>query len=590
MPTLKGPGRIIFRLMKRSLWLVLFPLVAFGQPDTQTNFPKDYFSSPLNIPLELSGNFGELRPNHFHTGLDFTTHGMEGLAVLSAADGYVSRIKISPWGYGKAIYVTHPNGFTTVYGHLSKYNDAIGNFIEKKQYIAQTFEIEIFPAPGEFPVRKNEVIAWSGNTGSSGGPHLHFEIRETVSEDALNPLLFGLPVKDNVPPEVVSLLICPATPSDIVNGQNGTKRIPLKKSGTKYVFANVADSITVYGTIGFAIEAFDKETNPTGKNGVYAIRLLRSGKLIYSHKFDRMPFDKSRFINCFIDYKEHERTNRFLMRSFLLPNNQLPVYDSLVNRGYCVFASDSITKFTYSLSDAFGNTTTFDFKVRSLKKQPPYTDVITKPVPFVQVLLWDTTNFFEENSFTFRTPSGAFYQNEIFSVGIISDFGGIPTVRLGDPYIPIQKECNLTLNAAIPAAFQSKALIVKVNTRGGVSPVGGTWAGTGITAGIKEFGTYSIRLDTTAPRITPSNFDLKSKQTDLSALASIKFTITDNLSGIASYNGTIDGKWVLFQYEPKKKTIWYTFDENVGKGSHKLVLVVTDKRGNATTYTKVFTR
>ncbi|HEU4717789.1 MAG TPA: M23 family metallopeptidase, partial [Bacteroidia bacterium] len=245
-------------------------------------YPQNYFRNPLDIPIQLAGNFGELRPNHFHTGVDITTHGQEGLPVHAAADGYISRIKITPWGYGKAIYVTHPNGYTTVYGHLSAYNGNIAAYVEKNQYINESFEIELFPSPGELPVKKGDVIAFSGNTGSSGGPHVHFEIRDTKTEDAINPLLFGLPVKDDVAPVAVSLVVCPAEPGAVVNGQNGTYRIPLKASGGGYVFANPKDSIVAYGRIGFAIEGYDKESVPKGKNGVYAVRLQMENKTICS--------------------------------------------------------------------------------------------------------------------------------------------------------------------------------------------------------------------------------------------------------------------------------------------------------------------
>lgn len=554
-------------------------------------YPKDYFASPMDIALELAGNFGELRPNHFHTGIDITTHGVEGQNVKSAAEGYVSRIKIGPWGYGRVMYITHPNGFTTVYGHLSRFNSTLETYTEKQQYLSESFEVEFFPQPGEFPVKKGELIAFSGNTGSSGGPHLHFEIRDTKTEEALNPLLFGLPVNDNVDPVLVSLVVYPMSPADFVNGSNEPKRFLLKKNGTKYALANATDSIVAYGKIGFAIEAYDKESVPAGKNGVYAIRLQKNKKTIYTHHLDRMPFDKSRFINCFIDYEEHEKLNRFLMRSFLLPNNQLPIYDTVIDKGYSNFQSDSIFKFTYTVSDIFGNKGIADFKVKSLKKAPSIINIEISN-RFIQVLLWDTTNLFEEQDFRFETPSGAFYENGIFRSNIVKAKGGLaPLVFLGDPYMPIQKECSLTIYAAIPEKLQSKALMVTYNDKGSVSPVGGTWTGKGITAGIKEFGEYSIRIDTTAPKITPSNFDLKGKsQTSFAALKSIRFTISDNLAGIASYRATIDGKWVLMQYDPRKKTILHTFDERTGKGEHELVVELTDKCGNKTVYRKRFTR
>src|SRR5574337_1040521 len=222
--------------MKKLILSLLFLSTGMpAQSPVVTNYPKDYFSSPLDIPLVLAGNFGELRPGHFHTGIDCTTHGQEGLNVRAAADGYVSRIKIGPWGYGHVIYVTHPNGYTTVYGHLSKFDDAIGTYVKSHQYASESWEIELFPKEGELPVKKGEVIAFSGNTGSSGGPHLHFEIRDSKTEDALNPLLFGLPVKDKVAPTPFRIMICPAEPDAVINGKHSAQKFTLVKSGSKYI-------------------------------------------------------------------------------------------------------------------------------------------------------------------------------------------------------------------------------------------------------------------------------------------------------------------------------------------------------------------
>ncbi|MDQ3112103.1 MAG: M23 family metallopeptidase [Bacteroidota bacterium] len=554
-------------------------------------YPKNYFISPMDVPLDLSGNFGELRPNHFHTGIDITTHGAEGISVKAAADGYVSRIKIGPWGYGRVLYVTHPNGYTTVYGHLSRFNSTMAAFAKNYQYSKENFEIDIVLSAENFPVKQGEIIAYSGNTGSSGGPHLHFEIRDAKTEEALNPLLFGFAVKDNVAPVAVTLVIIPADNNATINGVNVVKKITLKQSGSTYVFANAAESITVFGKVGFAIEAYDKETNPTGKNGVYGIRLACDGQTIYSHHLERIPFDKSRFINCFINYEEHEKHNRFYQQSFLLPNNQLPVYDTTVNNGYCFFPTDMVHQFKYTLFDAYGNAATVNFKVKSLSKSPVVS--AAKPyVPFFRVLAWDTTNVIEANEFLLETPHEAFYKNEIFNYTVDPAKGKVYSAKINfDELIPMQKACTLTVYANVPDSLKSKSLLARINKNGGRAAVGGKWNVNGVTAEIKEFASYIVTVDTTAPHITPANFDLKgAKQSSFATMKSIQFKMSDNFSGIGSFNAFIDGKWVLMEYEPKKNLIWYTFDEHCEKGKHNLVIKVTDKVGNFIVYEKAFVR
>lgn len=577
------------KLLTRYFAILLAPVFLQAQ---EKNYPENYFHSPVEIPLVLSGNFGELRDNHFHTGIDITTHGKEGLNVKAAAGGYVSRIRVGAFGYGKAVYITHPNGFTTVYGHLSKFSDAIATYVKNKQYVNESFEVDLYPEAGELPVKQDEVFAYSGNTGSSGGPHLHFEIRDAKTEEALNPLLFGMPVRDDIAPIAVTLLVSPAEPGSVVNGSNGVKKIPLKRSGNSYVFVNPGDSLVTYGKIGYAVEAYDKESVPHGKNGVYAIRLQADKKTIYAHHLERIPFDKSRYINCFTDYKEHEANNRWYMRSFLLPNNELPIYDTFVNRGYTEFKDNAVHQLKYFISDVAGNTVTISFNVRSLAQQPPYKDVVNLNTPFLQVLVWDQPNLIEEAAFRFETPEKAVYANTTFmwSVPGAKDKNAAPKVVL-DRFIPLHKACTLTVYANVPAALQKRALLVLINKNGRYSPAGGTWTGQGVTGEIKELGTYTVALDTIPPSVKPANFDLKgATAVSFSGLTSIKFTMSDNLSGIASYRATIDGKWVLLEYEPKRKMIWHTFDERTGKGAHELVVRVTDKVGNVTVYEKKFTR
>jgi len=575
--------------MSRLFSIIL--LLLSGSAAAQNKYPQNYFRSPMNIPLKLSGNFGELRPNHFHAGIDVTTAGKEGLSVLASAEGYVTRIKVAPYGYGRVLYVTHANGFVTVYGHLSRFSTPIAAYVEKEQYARESFEVELFPRPGELPVKSGEIIGYSGNTGSSGGPHLHFEIRDAGTEEALNPLLFGLPVEDSVPPVIQSIAVYPLDANTKINGKQAMKRIPVKKSGSKYVFANPKDSVSVSGTVGFAIEGFDQENMRHGKNGVYGAELWLDGKRLYRHRFDRMGFDVSRYINCFIDYPEQKKSKRFLQKSFLGPNNKLPIYDSVQAGGRVQLDDDSTHIVQYVLRDLSGNAALLTFKVKSRSRGHK----LAAP-PAKTVYKWNVENTIrQEKTFSFSIPAEALYDDaEItYSVSPASGKMRSPAISIGNDHIPLQKPCTLSIVPAVQLSdsLKKKLLIAETDLKGGVwGSVGGEFSDGAVVTTVKEFGRYTVALDSTAPTIKPSNFDLKGTQANLGGLKFLGFTVGDNLSGIGSYRLTIDGKWVLLEYEPKKRLLYYVFDKRVGKGEHELLLTVTDKKGNAREYRKKFVR
>ncbi|MFN8714784.1 MAG: M23 family metallopeptidase [Bacteroidota bacterium] len=575
-----------------SALLFAFPALLLAHPEP-TNYPKNYFQTPIDAPLLLAGNFGELRPNHFHAGIDITTQGKEGIAVFAAAEGYVSRIRISPFGYGKALYVTHPNGYTTVYGHLRNFNKDIGMYAERNQYEVELFEIDITVAPGALPVKKGEIIARSGNTGGSGGPHLHFEIRDTKTEDAINPLLFGLPVVDKVAPTIVRVAIIPLDINSYVNGKSQKKYITLKLLKGVYVPATAADSMpTVSGRIGFAVDAYDKESTPHGKNGVYGIRLSINGNDVYAHRLERIPFEHSRYINCFIHYETYINSGTYLQCSYLPQNNLLPVYDTVVNSGSFQPQPLKTYKINYILTDAYGNKATAVFRVKGEKETGR--GIIFTP-PMIDIIPWDSGAVFESTG----EWQLEFLPRSVYSfTELITAFENknpaSPKITICNRNIALHKPCTLSMAVKNTENMLAKAVICEqVITKQKTvrfSALSTTMQNGYAVATVKNFGTYQVKYDTTAPVIRTSNFDLKGqKQNNLSTLKALQFTITDNLSGIKTYRATLNGKWVIADYDAKNNRLTIDLAKHTGTGKCALRLEVADKCGNQSIYLKEFT-
>ena len=315
--------------LKQTFLLLSFLTTLFSY--SQEKYPEDYFRNPLDIAPVIAGTFGELRSNHFHSGIDIKTQGKQGLKIYAAADGYVSRIKVAQYGFGKAIYITHPNGFTTVYAHLSKYSDKIQKYVKSIQYKKEDYQTgSLFFKKNKFPVKKGEIIAFSGDTGSSGAPHLHYEIRNTKTEEILNPLLFGLKPEDTTAPSIQSLKVYPLNNSSRINLQNKSFILPLKNSSKgKYI----ADRISAFGMIGFGINVFDRLDKALNKNGIYSLEMLVNGKRFYYHNVETFSFPESKFINLHIDYEHYKKYKRKYQKTYKETANKLSTYKNLVNNG-----------------------------------------------------------------------------------------------------------------------------------------------------------------------------------------------------------------------------------------------------------------
>lgn len=550
----------------------------------QTNTAKETFSSPLRLPFSFSGNFGELRPSHFHSGLDFRTQGRTGIPVYAAKEGYVSRISVSATGYGNALYLTHPDGNTTVYGHLSRFIPHLEEYVKDKQYYTENFQINVSLTPGEYDVKKGELIAWSGNTGNSGGPHLHFEVRNTKSERAQNPLFYIPGIKDNSAPAILSLYIYPLSSDGHVNRSSSKKRFLITKSPNGYSISN-NPTVEVFGKIGFGIQANDDYGGIGIKCGIYAANLICDGKTVFGFKMDNFSLGQTRYANSQMDYEEEVLKNRKIQRLYKQQGNELDIYNPDNDGGVLELRDGKVHNIQIIVSDAFHNKSSLKFKILSRKYPLPEIKF-----PSSVVFNYNKENKFENEEVKVAIPEGALYDSFNFFYGSSPKRNGCfsKTVEIHDPTVPLQKPMSISIKTKdLPENLEDKSLIVRFNEEGQRSAVGGEYSNGWVSVQCNEFGNYAVAIDTIPPVIIP--LSIKDHKT-LSESGGIRFRIGDNLSGIKVFRGEIDDKWMLFEYNPKTRIITHTFDRNrmeFGK-THHLTLSLTDNKQNKSTYTATF--
>lgn len=575
---------LIIRLLPYFLILLCF---FNGSSLSEYSYVKNYFRSPVDFNLSLTGSFGELRPNHFHSGIDITTDGIEGKNVYAIADGYVSRIKVSAYGFGKAIYINHPNGYTSVYAHLQKFNSAIEQYIKQIQYSKESFEVELFPKNHELIITKGQIIAFSGNTGSSAGPHLHFEIRETKSETPLNPLLFGYPVTDNIPPTINKMIVYPLDRNSMVENGIVSKKFSIKKINGQY-FIDYPHTIKVHGKIGFGIDTHDLQSNSSAKNGVHSIELLLNDKTIYYHKMERFSFNETRYINCHIDYEEKLRNKNNFQKSFLAPNNLLSIYENSINRGIINFNDNNIHYLKYIIKDFNGNKSILSFKVQSTSSFISSSSAVIGP-KYSAIFPFSKKNTFKTTEISIEIPENILYDSLLFEFNKLPSLKDTytPVFQIHNKYTPVHSYFFISIKAdKVPQNFRDKALIVSVENDIKTA-IGGSWEYGFVTAKVRSFGNYAVAVDSIRPIITPLNI---SPNKSMKNEKTIKIRIKDNLSGIKSYKATVDGKWILMEYDAKARVLTYVFDERVSYGRHNFSLTVTDNKNNIANYSATFLR
>lgn len=531
--------------------------------------------SPVEGSILLSGNFGELRTNHFHSGIDFKIGGVIGMPIKSVMEGYVSRISVSPWGYGRALYIDHPNGTTTVYGHLDHFAGEIETFVVDSQYVKQVFGLNIYPPKDLLKVKKGEVVGYGGNTGGSGGPHLHFEIRETESEDILDPIpAFMTKIKDNRAPKIQSLMAYPQTGKGIINGSTSKQIISIKKnkSGGESV-----EAIQAWGEIGFGVKAYDYMDGTSNIYGVRDVSLSVDGEEIFKYEMNKFGFYETRYLNSFVDWEEWTYKKSFYMKSFIDPGNLLRALQAK-DGGMINIEEERIYKLCYTLKDLYGNTEILNFEVEGKKQDLPHYK------PFGTLFTYSKDNEISRDGIDLKIPKGNLYTDIYFSYSMKKNYTPYSPLYNLHKRMPLHSYCPIQItieNDAFPDKSKYGIIFVDRNKR---SWVGGKYEEGKISAEVRELGNYSVAIDTTPPVITeqtPASWGKSRK---------ISFKVRDNLSGISAWSATLGGEFVLFEFDAKTATLFCKYDsKRMKSGTHELKLWVEDGRSNRSEYKKTIT-
>jgi len=567
------------------LLLIIIPV---AYVDAQISIPKNYFSSPLHIGLAVTGSFSEVRPNHFHSGIDFPVQKKEGLPVFAVADGYVSRIKVSPVGFGNALYLDHPNGFTSVYGHLFGYSTEITNYVRSNQYKVKSFEVDLFPATKKdfIYVKKGDLIGYAGNSGSSGGPHLHFELRNTKTENIINPALFGFDITDNYSPYIDFIKLYPEDDNSFVGSSNDNIKFDVKKGKQGDFQLTSKDTLTLWGNFSIGAQAFDFHHNQSDRNGFYSIKMLLDKAVFFSMVCDSFSFAESRYVNASIDFAANYNTGSRIVKSKKLPGNQLSFFKTDSKNGILTFTDNKVHEVVIAIGDLTGNTCNLRFWV---KPQLPagYIQVPVIPDADTTVLFrYNKINKFDNSLVKLEMPSGSLYEDLIFSYKKLPAVSGLYSSLhcLHTAEEPLHNRIRVSIKASdLPVHLRSKALLVRIDREGKRSSAGGTYENGYVTTATNLFDSYAIGVDTIAPIINARSENLRSK-------TSLKFTVYDNFSGIGKYKGEVNGQWALVEWDPKNRLMTYRFDQMAQPGKNTFSLTLEDEKGNKTTYSTTFVK
>jgi len=550
-------------MIRQFILLSCFLQLSF-QSSSQSKYPKGYFQWPVAASPSIVANFGEMRSNHFHMGLDCKTNQRENQPILASADGYVAKVKIEPFGFGRCIYINHPNGTTTVYAHLNKFFPALQQYIIEQQHRMKKWNIFIDIPAGKFKLKKGDFIAYSGNTGGSQGPHLHFEIRDTKSDKVLNPLLFGFPIPDNVPPDILRLAVYDRLESTY---EQSPKILTVTKVKGIY---SAPDVIVKTKKVSFGISAIDTYTGSNNPNGIYKATLFDNGAQLLSFTLDSISYDETRYENAHIDYKTKSSGGAFIQHLSRLPGYEKGIYDESPTDGAINLDDENIHQIRIEVLDAAGNKSTLNFNLQRIGIKEK--NEIAEGALFKPGLL----NIFENEDISFYLPEGSIYDSFRFRFKKIINAGNT-TYQLNDDKYPLQKYFTLKINRK--KIFSDTGKVIMKNGKGEKAIYHKAYYDKGwYKADFRELGNFELIEDTLPPTITPIGF---ANGMNTSTLDKILFKVTDNTENLASFNGYIDGQWILFSND-KGKIFIYNFDKYCSAGTHQLSIIATDLAGNTT--------
>jgi murein DD-endopeptidase MepM/ murein hydrolase activator NlpD len=554
-------------------------LYGFNLVNGQQAYPKGYFRNPLNIPIMLAGNFGELRPNHFHMGIDIKTAQHENLPVYAAAEGYISRIKIEPAGFGRAIYITHPNGYTTLYAHLNNFASNIDAYVKQQQYAQESWKIELQVPRDLLPVKQGDFIAYSGNTGGSQAPHLHFEIRKTEEDVNLNPLLFGLPLKDNVPPRILRFAVYDRTKSVY---EQTPKIAAAKFSRGSY---STSPAVVKIGSplVSFGITAFDTHTGSSNLNGIFKATLYVNDLEEESFTMNNISYNATRYLNAHIDYRYKTLSGGYLQHLCELPGFINSIYENGNGKGVIDISDGDIYDIRVVIRDAAGNKSELKTRVQFDPKvplSPPVTGKLFYPL-MLEGSENENCEFFVGEKCLYDSVHILYRNSASGEPDVLSDVHTI-----GASYIPLQDSILVRIIPDLSFTEADKPYTVmqwSSGTRTAVQKV--QWQQQWASAKFRDFGNFQLMRDSEPPVITLSF----AEWADLSRATRVWFNVRDNLQSIKNVRTELDGKWLRFTND-KYKAFIYQFDEKCLSGTHVLKVTAEDEAGNKTTVSYNFVR